>query len=359
MVQENREDAFQDIKRIGKLSRDGVFIYNISDKRFLYLNSAIVKILEINKKLLTDDPDLLLHFIPEEDKDYIRMQYTELLEKESLQDVQIRIRQNKTTKALSCNCFLCADGSVMIGFVKDISKPKEHEEYLINYGARKDTILDMVAQNLSAPLNLSVFTIDLIEKAVKEKKYYKLEAHLSLMREITSESIRIIDNFLQQEHLESPKIHTKTNRFDAIGKLVIILERLKEAHPDKQFRLKTEEKHMFINADELKFFQIAHNVLSNSVKFTRKNGVIETTVKAYAKKIEITIKDDGIGIPDELKPFVFEKKSRAGRPGLNGEISNGIGLYIVKKLTTMLGGTVTFESKENKGTKFVLEFPRQ
>ena len=246
----------------------------------------------------------------------------------------------------------------MVGFVKDISKPKEHEEYLINYGARKDTLLDMVSQNLSTPLNLSIFTIDLIEKAVREKKYHKLDAHLSLMRETTSESIQMIDKFLQQEHLESPKIHAKTNRFDVIGKLVIILEKLKEAHPDKQFRLKTEEKHMFINADELKFFQIAHNVLSNSVKFTKKNGVIETTVKGYAKKIDITIKDDGIGIPEELKPFVFEKQSRASRPGLNGEISNGIGLYIVKKLTTMLGGTVTFESKENKGTKFVLEFPR-
>ena len=81
MAQENRENSFQDIKRIGKLSGDGVFIYNISDTKFLYLNSAIIRILEINKKLLMEDPALLLHFIPEEDQDYMQMQYRELLQK--------------------------------------------------------------------------------------------------------------------------------------------------------------------------------------------------------------------------------------------------------------------------------------
>ena len=357
MAPENK-DAFKDIKRIGKLSREGVFVYSLVENRFTYINSGIVKILEINKKLLMDEPGMILHSIPEEDQEYARMQYSELLEKESLQDMQIRIVQNKVEKFLLCNCFLCGEGDAIAGFVKDVTKSREHEEYLVNYGARKDAILDMVSQNLSTPLNLSKFTIDLIDKAVKEKKYHKLEAHLNLMREITAECIRIIDDFLQEEHLESPKIEAKANRFDIIGKLVIALERLKEAHPDKQFRLKTDQKHLFINADEMKFFQIVHNILSNSVKFTAKKGVIETTVKANKDRVEIAIKDDGIGIPENLRPFIFEKKSRARRPGLNGEISNGIGLYIVKKLTTMLDGTIAFESKENKGTRFVLEFAR-
>lgn len=357
MAQEDKDVVFADTKRIGKLSHDGVFIYSISENRFTFLNAAIIKILEINKKLLAEEPALLLHVIPEEDHEYVSFLFKELLLKESLQGREIRIAQNKVEKTLSCDCFICADGSTVVGFVKDVSKQKKHEEYLINYGARKDAILDMVSQNLSTPLNLSKFTVELIEKALKEKKYHKLDAHLKLIRETTSESIRIIDDFLQEEHLDSPNVPAKATRFDVIEKIMIVLEKMKETHPDKQFRLKSEAKHLLMNADDLKFFQIIHNLLSNSVKFTKHNGVIETIVKASKDKVEIVIKDDGIGIPYSLQPFLFERQSRASRKGLNGEVSNGIGLYIVKKLMTMMGGTVSFESAENRGTKFILEFP--
>src|SRR5690606_24143647 len=131
---------------------DGVFIYSITDNRFSYLNSAMVKILEINKKLLMDEPQLLLHSIPDEDQEYMQVRYAELLEKESTEELHVRMVQNKVEKQLSCSCFLCADGSAIVGFVRDITKPREHEAYLVNYGARKDAILDMVAQNLSTPL---------------------------------------------------------------------------------------------------------------------------------------------------------------------------------------------------------------
>jgi two-component system, OmpR family, sensor histidine kinase VicK len=359
MAEHNKDASFSEIKRIGKLSADGVFVYDISRQCFTFLNSAMVKILEINKKLLMEEAALVLHLIPEDDHEYVQMRFAELFEKQSVQDAQIRIVQNKTKKSLSCSCYISADGSSIVGFVKDMSKPREHEEYLVNYGARKDAILDMVSQNLSTPLNLSKFTIDLIEKAVKEKKYHKLDAHLGVMREVTADSIRIIDNFLQEEHLESPKVYPKPNRFDVISKLLIVLERLKEAHPDKRFHLKSEAKHLFLTADEMKFFQIVHNLLSNAVKFTRHKGLIETIVRESRDKVEIIVKDDGIGIPENLKPYIFEKKTRAARPGLNGEISNGIGLYIIKKLVDILGGKISFESKENRGTTFILELPKK
>jgi hypothetical protein len=78
MAQEQKDTSFHDIKRIGKLSHGGVFVYNAVQKRFTYLNSAVVKILEINKKLLMEEPALLLHSILEEDQDYVHMQYAEL-----------------------------------------------------------------------------------------------------------------------------------------------------------------------------------------------------------------------------------------------------------------------------------------
>jgi two-component system sensor histidine kinase VicK len=82
-------------------------------------------------------------------------------------------------------------------------------------------------------------------------------------------------------------------------------------------------------------------------------------VRNFINRVEIVIKDDGVGIPEKLQPYIFEKQTRAGRPGLKGEVSNGIGLYVSKKLTKLLGGKISFESKENKGTTFKLEFPKE
>lgn len=359
MMIQNRDNPFKEFQRIGKLSQDGVFVYHIPDNKFLFLNSSLVKIMEVNKKLLLEEPNVILHSILKEDQEYVALRFRELLEKEFLEDVQIRIVQNRVQKVLSCNCYLSQDKQCIMGIIKDISKPKEHEDYLINFGARKDAILDMVSQNLSTPLNLSKFTVDLIEKAVQERKFNKLDAHIGLIREVTAECIKVIDNLIRHEHLVSPDIHIKMNRFDVIGKTSLVLEKRKDAHPDKQFKFRSDAGHLFIDADDLKFLQIVQNLLSNSVKFTRQQGVIETIIKDHKDNVEIIIKDDGIGIPDQLKPYVFEKHTRAGRPGLNGEISNGIGLYVCHKLTRLMGGKLSFESKENKGTKFILQLPKE
>lgn len=356
---EINDASFREIKRMGELSSSGVFVFHVEKTRFLFINTAIVRILEFEKSLLIDEPEIVLHSIPPHDIDYLKLRFAELLSDGSVEDVQIRIIQNNVEKVLLCNAYLSRDNTAIIGFVKDVTNAKKHEEYLSNFGARKDAILDMVAQNLSTPLNLSKFTVDLIEKALKEKKYHKLNAHVRLMREVTAESIKVIDKFLQEEHLESPNVNVESKRFDIIAKIFIVVEKLKESHPDKQFKFKSEEKHLFIEADDLKFFQVIHNLLSNAIKFTGPNGLIEITIKEPKGKVQIIIKDDGIGIPDDLKPYVFEKHSSAGRPGLRGEISNGIGLFVVKRLTEMMNGRISFESKVDKGTKFTLELPRR
>lgn len=352
------KESFTHIQRIGKLSRDGVFVYSFDDDSFTYLNAALIKIVEISKKVLMEDPRLMLSLFPEEDRELLEVRFSELKQKDFLEDVQVKIVQNKVIKTLSISAYLTSDRTCIIGMIKDVSKFKEHEEYLINFGAKKDTLLDMISQNLSTPLNLSKFTVDLIEKAVREKKFHKLDAHIAVMRDVTAECVRIIGKFMRTEHLESPDVHTKANRFDLVEKVMIVLDQLKQSHPEKRLRLKTEVKHLFFTGDDVKFFQVVHNILSNSMKFTAANGTIEVAIRNQKERVEIVVKDDGIGIPDNLKPFVFEKETRAARPGLNGEASNGIGLYVTKKLVGLLNGKITFDSKENAGTKFTVVLPK-
>lgn len=359
MTVKKKNTEFSEIQFIGELSRDGVFIYDTDESKLVYVNEALVNILEIKRKVLQEDPQLILRTIKEDELDFLQVRFRELLERKYVEDLQVRISLSQVMKTLSLNCYCLPERVCIIGFVKDISRSRERQDYLINYGAKKDALLDSVSQNLTTPLNLSRFTVDLIEKAVHEKKFHKINAHVSLIREVTAECIRSIEDLMREEHMESPTIHTQANRFELVGKIQVILDQLKASNPEKNFKLKSETNHLFFTGDDLKFFQIVHNLLSNAVKFTRPNGEIAVFVKIGKAVVTVIVQDNGIGIPAHLQPHLFQKDSRAARPGLKGEASNGIGLYVVKKLTELMGGQVSFESRVNKGTTFTISLPRK
>ncbi|RFM28802.1 ATP-binding protein [Deminuibacter soli] len=100
------------------------------------------------------------------------------------------------------------------------------------------------------------------------------------------------------------------------------------------------------------------NILNNAVKFTRVKGQI--TVTASAKKnqhIIVSVKDNGIGIPPNMKDRIFDKFTRVKRKGTLGEESTGLGMYITRQIVEMYAGNIRVESVENRGSVFLVEFP--
>ena len=97
--------------------------------------------------------------------------------------------------------------------------------------------------------------------------------------------------------------------------------------------------------------------MSNAIKFTKKQGHVKVHLEKLDKTFLITVADDGIGIPRSLHPILFKKYTKAGREGIEGEESVGLGMWIVKLLTEAHGGTVWFESAVEKGSTFYVEIP--
>jgi len=114
-----------------------------------------------------------------------------------------------------------------------------------------------------------------------------------------------------------------------------------------------------INTDSVKFFQIIHNLVSNAIKFTPDGGEIDIVVDEKETSFVFCVRDNGIGIPVALHTSLFEKRTTAGRNGLNNEMSTGLGLSIVKNLVELIGGNLWFESEENKGASFYIELPKE
>lgn len=348
-----------DIQRIGNLSKDGVFVYDLRASRFRYLNEPFARIFNTPKEQLQDHPKLILPFIRSEDAYYLRHRLLDLERDGTISNAEFRLYfGDGEIRHLSCDAYLLDDPSLVAGFVKDFTKEKEHEDYIINYGARKDTLLDMMTHNLSGPLHLSQNILRWMQETHKEKTPEEIREQLHIIQENTKHCLDIVNDFLKQEHIESERIYVKKTRFDVLERIIATLDRLIASNRDKKFRLITDLENLNITTDSVKFFQIIHNLVSNAIKFTPVNGEIDILVEETPQTFIIRVRDNGIGIPPALQPTLFEKRTPSGREGLNSEASTGLGLSIVKALTELLNGKVSFETEEGKGSVFAIELPK-
>lgn len=129
----------------------------------------------------------------------------------------------------------------------------------------------------------------------------------------------------------------------------------------KGIEIQIEEKALSLYAKVHKntFERALNNLIHNALKFTPKNGKIHIgwALCSCGRFTDITFTDTGIGIPAKLQPYIFDKFTRAGRKGIEGEESNGLGMFITKNIVEKHGGCIWFETQEYKGTTFTIKLP--
>ena len=353
-----RKYSLKAIKDIGKISLDGVLAYNIQNGTIEYCNKSLGKILGKSIDQIIDEGVNGLRQALKDDDDFIIAVVNQLKTKTRISNLELRLQSDEESY-ISVDAYYLARADTIVAIIKDITKTKAHVNYITEFGARKDTILDMVAHNLSGPLNLTNNLLDVIDQANKSQQYRRIDNPARLIRENTQHCIDIINSLLKEEHLASPNVSVESNRFDVIAKVNIIVERYKQFAEAKDLKILSANEELFVTGDDVKFFQILNNIISNAVKFTDSKGKIVIKVDDHNETFSVSVKDNGIGVPEYLHPHLFKKNTLAGRPGLRGEKSTGMGLYIVKKLVDLMNGSISFESEENKGSVFTVEFPKR
>lgn len=347
------------LQKIGETSKTGVLVVDLKNGRIEYINDTLKRILEIT------DPGRMIHYDDlwkitfEKDVDYIKSHLTDLKKDGSVCDIEFNVTAGNHPIYVSVDATYIADEDKIVAFVRNITKAKEHAQYIITYGAKKDSLLEMLSHHLSGPLLLSKEVIHLLEKKFQDGNSEEAGKLIGFMKDTTHNCLDFIYDFLKEEHLVSETIYVKKNRFDAVLNVMSVIDQFNHSYPRRQLRYKSGPKQLFINGDDVKYFQIMNNLLSNAVKFTHEYGSIDISIDEMAHVIIVTIADNGIGIPENLKPMVFQKYTPAGRTGLNGERSIGLGLSIVKSLAELMSGSIEFTSTENKGTAFKLTLPKE
>ncbi|WP_278021038.1 sensor histidine kinase [Flavobacterium ginsengisoli] len=102
---------------------------------------------------------------------------------------------------------------------------------------------------------------------------------------------------------------------------------------------------------------ILRNLLSNAIKFTDKNGEIKVKLIKTNQKVEISITDNGIGVPDSIKEKLFKINGKVLQKGTENELGSGLGLLLCKEFVNIHQGKIWVESELGKGSTFKFTLP--
>jgi signal transduction histidine kinase len=172
--------------------------------------------------------------------------------------------------------------------------------------------------------------------------------------------LSMINDLLDLSKIESGKMELNKQAFivqNAIDEAVSLIKPLADR---KKIVLKTNvgTKEVKIKADKQKFLQIIHNLLGNSIKFTNEGGNILLSLKKRTGLVEISVQDDGIGIPSEYHEKIFEKFRQVDNAITRKTGNTGLGLTITRELIELHGGKIRVESEEGNGATFIVTLPQ-
>ena len=261
--------------------------------------------------------------------------------------------------------FSPAYGQVAVLFddITDIKKTEESirksEENLRRSNEDKDRFFSVIAHDLRSPFH-SLF--GLMELVINDKNGLSPEELQHFLKDIykSGENLyALLENLLEWANLKRGVMKSRSE-------IMSVSNRINQC--TKFLSLKAEQKGITVTVncpEDLEVFADKHmtdsvlrNLLSNALKFSKRNGMVDISAKPREDKfVEISVSDNGIGMPPEYVARLFKTGEKIGLKGTEGELSSGLGLLLCKEFVEENGGEIWVKSEEGLGSTFSFTLP--
>lgn len=218
----------------------------------------------------------------------------------------------------------------------------------------KDRILRTVAHDLRNPIGgiASLTAIMADDEYTDEQKEL-----INLVKETSFNSLELINEILEATNIASIELNVEQIDINSLVGNSVELLRFKASEKGQKISFEPLPEHQELYISREKIWRVISNLISNAIKFSPTGASIFVKVVKEAGQVIISVKDNGIGIPDKLKDQVFNMFTSAQRPGTAGEKSFGLGLSICRQIMEKSNGKIWFESDSKHGTIFYISLP--
>lgn len=231
--------------------------------------------------------------------------------------------------------------------LRDVTKETEADRM-------KEEFVSTVSHELRTPLSsIYGFTELMLNKSFEEERKRK---YLQTIHSETGRLTRLVNDFLDVRRMELSQHHYEMVTFDIVEIAQELTDFYTVSHEIHQINFESPEP-IIIDGDPEKMKQLLNNLLSNAVKYSPNGGTILINITSELGFAKIRIQDEGIGIPQETIPKLFDKFYRVDNTETRKIGGTGLGLSICKEIVKYHNGTIDVESVLGVGSTFTIHFP--
>jgi signal transduction histidine kinase len=290
------------------------------------------------------------------DKNSIKLNYRITSKDGSVIPLSERINVSRDSAGKIIRKFgLVTDVSDYLNEIEKLSKKNDELEQL---NSSKDNFISILSHDLRAPFTsiLGFSEILLNETSLPEKD--KAE-YLKYIHDSSQNQLQLINYLLDWARLQTGRLKIETLRLHAQSIAYNCVSYLTGLTVRKNVNINVSVPDTFyIDADERLVTQVLSNLISNAVKFSKENEVVDVSANVYNNKfIEFVVKDNGTGISETNKEKLFNIGKLFTTEGTKGEKGSGLGLALAKQIIQKHGGEIWFYSTEGKGSEFHFTIP--
>ena len=251
------------------------------------------------------------------------------------------------------------------GISHDITKRKLDEEKINLYvgelkelNATKDKFFSIIAHDLKNPFSNILGFSELLKEEVRDNDLDAIEQYSSLIYSSAHQTFRLLENLLDWANTHRGQMIFYPENLSLKEIAADITDNLLQFTEKKNIELLnniTDET--LIPADKNMLKSILRNLITNAIKFTPRNGKIELSSFVHDQNVEISIKDNGIGMSELTRDQLFRLDVNHSTKGTEDEKGTGLGLLLVKEFVQKHHGTIWVESELGKGSTFKFMLP--
>lgn len=239
---------------------------------------------------------------------------------------------------------------------KEVDKLIHSVNSLATTLGRQHTIRKRLAQNYAHELRTPLASLQSNLEAMIDGIWEPTNERLESCNEEILRLTRMLGGIDKIAEIEDNNMSLNKSNFDLLEFTNKIMLNFESYIKDKSITLSIEGSPCSLNADKDKIGQILINLVSNAIKYTQQNGKIIISIIDKGNAIEISVKDNGIGIDKEDIPNIFEHLYRTDKSRASTTGGSGMGLAVVKAIVDAHQGKITVESE--KGSNFIVTLPK-
>lgn len=256
----------------------------------------------------------------------------------------------REAKALSLVATPLSTGTELFGAVivfQDITQERQMEQL-------KSEFITLASHQLRTPLSIMQWQLEAMHGETQVDP-----AQVTEMDNAAKRMTAIVNALLQVAKLEGGALQPVMADADLAQLLQSTAQETgRTAQRGVQMRVETAAT-LPCRTDAVLLTIVLQNLLENAMKYSKDGGMVVVGAAECGGTCTVTVRDDGMGIPQNEQRNVFKKFFRGHNVRKNSTDGTGLGLYIAKMVTEQLGGTLTFESAEGAGTTFTLALPKE